>query len=110
MNPEEWELDYYIAPNGRAPYQEWYKSLNDSKTRQIILKRLARIRSGNFGTCELVGFGVFEFKIDYGPGFRIYFSKSGEKIILLLCGGNKSSQHKDIQMAHHYWGNYKELK
>lgn len=107
MPNHEWGLVYYVAENGKIPYREWFESLSDSKAQAIIDARLARLRLGNFGTCEPVGPGIFELKIDYGPGYRVYFGKAAGKIVLLLCGGDKSTQRKDIQIAHRHWQHYR---
>ncbi|MBI3313421.1 MAG: type II toxin-antitoxin system RelE/ParE family toxin [Candidatus Omnitrophica bacterium] len=105
---EVWELEYYKTKNGLAPFLVWFESLNDFRTQTTISARLARLRLGNFGKCEPVGNGVFELKIYYGPGYRVYFGRKANRIILLLCGGDKSTQGKDIQRAYDYWQNFKE--
>lgn len=69
--------------------------------------RLDRISLGNFGDCRSVGEGVQELRIDYGPGYRVYFGQLGSTIVLLLCGGDKSAQAKDINLAHYYWSEYR---
>jgi len=66
------------------------------------------MRAGNFGQCEPIGAGIFELKINYGPGYRIYFGRTDYRVVLLLCGGNKSTQQKDIRIAQGYWQTYKE--
>lgn len=71
-----------------------------------IEKRLKRVQAGNLGDYRSVGEGVFEFKINYGPGYRIYFGQIGTIIILILCGGDKSTQQQDIQTAKEYWEDY----
>lgn len=71
-----------------------------------IRVRLNRVRLGNFGDCKSVGGGVSELRVDYGPVYRIYFGKDGTKIIILLCGGSKKTQAKDIKLARHYWAEY----
>ena len=80
-------------------YKKWFDSIKDRKTRSVIDVRIRRVSIGNFGDVEPVGNGISELKIDYGTGFRIYFLKQGNVIIFLLCGGNKSSQAKDILKA-----------
>ncbi|HCU23444.1 MAG TPA: addiction module killer protein, partial [Deltaproteobacteria bacterium] len=69
--------------------------------------RIARIRKGNLGYCRDVGKGVTELKIDFGPGYRIYFGRRGNEIVVLLSGGDKKSQWKDIKAAHEYWADYR---
>ena len=77
------------------------------KTKGIIRARLNRVRLGNFGDCKPVGEGVFEFRIDVGPGFRIYFGKEDQDIVVLLCGGSKRTQDSDIRLAQEYWHDYR---
>ena len=108
MEEEVYELVYYRTSHGKIPYREWFESIRDFKAQAVIDSRLTRLRLGNFGKCEPVGQGVFELKIYYGPGYRVYFSKVGSEIILLLCGGDKSHQHKDIAQAQNYWQQHKE--
>jgi putative addiction module killer protein len=72
--------------------------------------RLDRLRLGNMGDCKPVGSGVQELRIDFGPGYRVYLGQDGKNLILLLCGGDKSTQAKDIQAAHEYWTDYKRRK
>ena len=84
--------------------------MKDAKTRARIRVRINRIRLGNFGDCKSVGSGVSEFRIDYGPGYRVYFGRVGEKLVLLLCGGTKKNQEKDIKLAKGYWYDYKKRK
>jgi len=80
-------------------FDKWYYSIKDRKTKAIIDKRLTRLELNNFGDVKSRGDGVSELRIHYGAGYRIYFTKCGEIIILLLCGGDKSSQEKDIKKA-----------
>ena len=102
------ELEIYHTPNGQEPYTQWFESIRDLKTRTRIQDRLDRIESGNLGDYKSVGEGVFELRFRYGPGYRIYFGQVGNTIVLLLCGGNKSSQGRDIERAKAYWQEYKE--
>ncbi len=80
-------------------FRKWFGSIKDRKTRSIIDVRIRRISLGNFGDVEPVGKGISEIRIDYGPGYRIYFLKQGNVVLILLCGGDKSTQDKDIQKA-----------
>ncbi len=101
------ELQIYVTEDGRAPFSEWLASLCDIKARAKIRVRLDRVSLGNLGDCHGVGDGVQELRIDYGPGFRVYFGQVGAAIVLLLCGGNKSTQTKDIEQATRYWSEYR---
>lgn len=100
------ELVIYQTQAGLAPFEDWLDKLQDIKGRAIIRKRLNRVRLGNIGVTNSVGSGVFELKINYGPGYRIYFGEQGDAIIVLLCGGDKATQKKDIQKAQGYWADF----
>ena len=102
------ELQIYRDPNGREPFTEWLKLLRDRTTRKRIQARIDRIESGNLGDHKSVGDGIFELRSQFGPGYRIYFGEVDNTIILLLCGGDKSSQDRDIEWAKDYWQEYKE--
>ena len=102
------ELQIYRTPNGQEPFTEWLKSLRDRRTRKRIQNRIARIGSGNLGDHKSVGDGIFELRFQFGPGYRIYFGEVDNIIILLLCGGDKSSQDRDIERAKVYWQEFKE--
>lgn len=83
-----------------ATFKDWFKSLKDLRAKARINVRIRRISLGNFGEVEPVGNGVSELKIDYGPGYRVYFVNQGNVLVILLCGGEKSTQAKDIKRAH----------
>lgn len=104
---EEFQIDVYETIAGKLPYSEWENSLS-ARDRAIITTRLVRIRQGNLGDCKPIKGvpGVYEFRIDFGPGYRIYYGMKGKKIILLLCGGDKGTQNKDIQKAKTFWEDY----
>ncbi|MYD59854.1 MAG: type II toxin-antitoxin system RelE/ParE family toxin [Gemmatimonadetes bacterium] len=102
------KLQIYLAPNGREPFTEWLKSLRDRRARKQIQVRLDHLETGNSGDCRAVGEGVFELRLQFGPGYRIYFGEVDQTIVLLLCGGDKSSQVRDIEQAKAYWREYKE--
>lgn len=96
------ELHEYITNNNRAPYSEWLSRL-DRTAKARVLTRVDRVRRGNFGDCRSVGDGVFELRLDFGPGYRVYYGRRGETIVILLCGGDKASQADDIKIAKGYW-------
>ena len=100
-------IQFYRTPSGREPFVEWYDTIQDGSTRNRIQKRLDRLEDGNFGDCKSVGEGVFELRFHFGTGYRIYFSEVDDRIVLLLCGGDKSSQARDIERAKNYWLQYK---
>lgn len=81
-------------------YHEWYEHLKDKRAKARIDVRIRRVSLGNFGDVRPVGKGVSELRIDYGPGYRVYFTQHGNTLVILLCGGEKSTQAKDIQQAH----------
>ncbi len=97
-----------MTQNGKSPFADWLTSLKDIKTRAIVRVRLDRLRLGNWGDCKSVGEGVQELRIDFGPGYRVYLGQEGDVVILLLCGGSKKSQSKDIEKANQYWHDYQE--
>ena len=82
-----------------ATYDEWYNSLRDMKAKAKINIRIRRVSLGNFGDVKPVGQGISELRIDYGPGYRIYCKMMGKTLVILLCGGNKSTQSQDIEKA-----------
>jgi putative addiction module killer protein len=107
MDSQERKLELFVATNGKSPFEEWMRSLRDKATKARIFSRIDRLRVSNFGDCEPVGDGVFELRIHFGPDFRVYFGIVGDDIVLLLCGGDKSSQNRDITAAIRYWKEYK---
>ncbi len=104
----EYKLKIYETSTGKCPFDKWFNDLTDQKAQALIDLRLERIKRGNFGNCESVGNAVCELKIDFGPGYRVYFGKLGLQIILLLCAGDKKSQQKDIEKAKKYFQDFKE--
>jgi putative addiction module killer protein len=80
-------------------FKTWIRNLKDRVTQAIINARIRRISGGNFGDCKPIGDNVSELRIDYGPGFRVYFTRRGREIVVLLCGGDKSTQGGDIEAA-----------
>ncbi|MFZ3091046.1 MAG: type II toxin-antitoxin system RelE/ParE family toxin [Nitrospirota bacterium] len=104
------EIDYYINKEGKKPFREWLENLKDITARAKIRIRLDRARLGNLGDNRSVGEGVRELRIDYGPGYRIYFALEGNRLLLLLLGGDKSRQAKDIDRAKEFWRDHKRGK
>lgn len=102
------EIEIYLTEEGRAPFTEWLDSLRDIRGRVKIRTRLDRVQLGNIGDRASVGEGVQELRIDFGPGYRVYYGQTGPKVVLLLCGGDKSTQTQDILQAKRYWNDYKE--
>lgn len=100
------ELNIYVTLDGNKPFVDWLESLKDRTTRYRIKERLDRVALGNLGDHRSVGEGVMEIRFKFGSGYRIYYGEEGKKIILLLCGGDKSSQTKDIKKAHIFWKDY----
>jgi putative addiction module killer protein len=103
----EREIRLYRSSTGKVPFSEWFESIRDLRTAQTLDARLGRVRLGNLGDCKSLGGGVFELRIDFGPGFRIYFGQEGPELVIVLCGGDKSTQQRDIQNAKKYWADYK---
>ena len=101
------ELRFYQTSTGGQPFVEWLQGLDDRQARARIEARLARVAVGNLGDVETVGNGVHELRVDWGPGYRVYFSRHGKVIIVLLCGGDKRTQSKDIKRAKAYCEDYK---
>jgi putative addiction module killer protein len=108
MDVQPRELETYLTPDGMSPFTEWLEKLSDRKGLTKIKARLARVGKGNLGDCKSVGDGVFELRIDTGPGYRVYFGQAGRVLILLLCGGDKRTQTQDIQTAKIYWAEYEQ--
>ena len=100
------EIEIYVTHDGKKPFIEWLESLNDKSIRFRIKERLDRIALGNLGDHRSVGNGVMEIKFKFGAGYRIFYGEEGDAMVLLLCGGDKSSQSKDIKKAHSYWKDY----
>lgn len=96
------EIREYITPEGISPFGEWLSNLRDRKAKAKVLARLDRVAVGNFGDHKYLCEGVYELRLTYGKGIRIYYGKE-DTIILLLLGGDKSTQNQDIKKAIEYW-------
>ena len=101
------EVIVFRNQTGKGPFERWLDGLNDHRAVAKVLARLARVRLGNLGDCKPVGEGVSELRVDYGPGYRIYFGQQGRVLVVLLCGGDKRSQERDIRLAKQYWNEFK---
>ena len=99
------EFLLYTNPNQKEPFTEWLKTL-DQKTKNRVFNRILRIQSGNLGDYKSVGDGVFELILFFDGGLSVYFGRDENKIIVLLCGGDKSAQRQDIKTAKKYWSLY----
>ena len=101
---EKIQIEYYTSTSGKSPFLDWQKKLTQ-KIRDLLTVRLARIRLGHLGDYKPIKGvkGLFEMRIHLSPGFRVYFGKKGNTIVILLNGGTKSSQKKDIVKAEQYW-------
>jgi putative addiction module killer protein len=103
------EVVEYLEPHGRSPYAEWFDRLNAPAAAKVTIA-LTRMAHGNFSNAKSVGGGVHEYKIDFGPGYRMYFGRDGEQLILLLGGGSKKRQQRDIAEALSRWQDYKRRR
>jgi putative addiction module killer protein len=103
------ELRGYVDERGNRPFASWFEALNHQAAAKVTVA-LTRMEQGNFSITKGVGAGVFEYKIDFGPGYRIYFGKDGDTLVILLGGGTKKRQQKDITAAQMCWADYKRRK
>jgi len=99
-------IRHYLTASGTDPYQEWLDGLKDLRGRIAIQRRVDRVAGGNFGDHQFCHDGVWELRIDVGPGYRVYYAQAGKVLILLLCGGSKRTQAADIKTAVSYWRDY----
>ncbi len=101
------EVLTYKDSEGRKPYADWLANLADRHAKARVLVRVSRMAAGNFGNCKPVGEGVWELRIDWGPGYRVYYAQAGKRFVLLLTGGDKRGQQTDIDAAVGYWNDWK---
>lgn len=102
------ELRIYTNSEGHAPFEHWLNALQDRQARAKIRARLARVEAGNLGDCKPLRDGVMEMRIDYGPGYRVYLSRNGPVVVLLLCGSDKGEQQRAIRQAIEYLNDWKQ--
>ena len=105
-----YELQNYLTEHGEDPYSAWLTALTDRHARARIAVRIGRMASGNLGDIKSVGEGVWEVRIDWGPGYRVYYALAGKRLILLLCGGDKRKQQADIETAQQYWTDWQNRR
>jgi putative addiction module killer protein len=103
------EIRYYISASGDEPFADWFADL-EAVARAKVARAVARMEQGNFSNVKTVGEGVLEYRIDFGPGYRVYFGRDGDTLVILLTGGTKKRQQRDIDAAHAYWIDYKQSK
>ena len=103
------QIHQYIDSSGRNPFNRWFEKLDDGAQARITVS-LDRLERGNFSAAKGVGAGVFELRLDFGPGYRVYFGKDGERLVILLGGGTKKRQQTDIDAACALWKEYKQRK
>lgn len=108
FEPAPFEVVQYVPLGGGAsPFQQWLDRLKDRAALARIRMRVDRLADGLFGDCRAVGEGVSELRIDCGPGYRVYYARAGQTVILLLAGGDKGSQQRDIALAQARWREFK---
>jgi putative addiction module killer protein len=103
------EVVSYVAEDGAVPFEAWFDRL-DTQAALKVRTAIARIEAGNLGDIKPVGQGVVERRITFGPGYRVYFGQDGATLVILLCGGTKKRQSKDIDRAQAFWEDYKRRK
>jgi putative addiction module killer protein len=96
-------VNEYTDEQGKSPYADWLGDLRDAKAKAKVIMQVDRMELGLFGDSQPIGDGLSELRIHYGPGYRVYYGKEGQRVYLLLCGGDKSTQVKDIKQAKAYW-------
>jgi putative addiction module killer protein len=103
------ELRYFLARDGRSPFEKWFSGLDAAAGAKVTVA-LARLEAGNLSRIKGVGEGVLEYRIDWGPGYRVYFGRDGEVLVILLTGGTKKRQQRDIDDAKTMWVDYKRRR
>ena len=101
------EVRHYVNPAGKDVFDDWLSELSDVRAQAKIAARIDRLASGNFGDFKALRPGLYELRIDWGPGYRVYYSRIGKHSVLLLCGGDKRKQSSDIEKARAYLEDYK---
>lgn len=100
------QVEVYQTADGKRPFAEWLRSVKDRRARAKVRTRITRLELGNHGNCKSIGGGLLELRVDYGPGYRVYLARRGALLMLLLCGGDKRTQQRDIEQARAYLTDY----
>jgi putative addiction module killer protein len=100
------EVTRYVTEAGQDVFGQWLASLKDARARAKVAARIARLTAGNFGDCKPIDAGVWELRIDWGPGYRVYYAMVQRTCLVLLCGGDKRKQAADVRRAKAYWIDY----
>jgi putative addiction module killer protein len=103
------ELRYCLQSDGRSPFEDWFADLGAEAAAKVVVA-LARLEQGNLSNAKAVGEGVFEHRIDSGPGYRVYFGRDGGRLVILLTGGTKKRQRRDIEAAKAFWADYRRRR
>ena len=103
------ELRYYLTADGKSPFESWFSDLDPAAAAKVSVA-LVRLGQGNTSNAKPVGEGVLEYRIDWGPGYRVYFGRDGETLVILLTGGTKQRQQRDIERAKELWTDYKRRR
>lgn len=103
------ELRYYIAEDGRSPFEEWFAGLDHAAGAKVTVA-VARLGQGNLSNVKSIGEGVLEYRSEFGPGYRVYFGRDGATLVILLTGGTKKRQQRDIEAAKAFWADYKRRR
>ena len=103
------ELRYYLGSDGGSPFEDWFAALDTAAAAKVSVA-MARLEQGNLSNAKGVGEGVLEYRIDWGPGYRVYFGRDGDVLVILLTGGTKRRQQKDIATAKALWLDYKRRR
>jgi len=103
------ELRFYLSAEGQSPFEKWFLSLDPTAAAKVSVA-LVRLEAGNVSSVKAVGEGVLEYRNDWGPGYRVYFGRDGAVLVILLTGGTKKRQQRDIEAATAMWADYKQRR
>jgi putative addiction module killer protein len=103
------DIRYYLSANGQSPFEDWFAGVN-AEARAKLTTAILRLSQGNFSNAKSVGEGVLEHRINFGPGYRVYFGRDGDTVVILLTGGTKKRQQRDIAAAVEFWTDYRRRK